>query len=256
MPRYTYGGNPSAVLTTASGAVVPNYPVTVRVAGTGQIVTALYEMNGTPIAQLRANPADSDQPGAVRSFQIDDVPQIEYEYNGQRGPVRWYEAGREVAQQALSEAQSALSGLDSKLDKAGGTLTGPLTVGGFHVDSTGVITANGLVLPSDSVSQSKAIIIKTPTGPDTYPVWRAPKDGLVVALHGYRVGGTGATVNARRNGVDLAPIDLSLSTANTWLSAPNLTGTEVAAGDTLSLAVRSVTGAPTSVTLQIDLQGA
>jgi glycerophosphoryl diester phosphodiesterase len=107
--RYTYGGSPADVLTDTAGNVVPDYPVIVRAAGTGQQITALYEIDGAPIGQLRSNPAGADQPGAIRPFQIDDVTEIEYEYNGTSGdPVRWYQAGREVAQEALTTAQGAL----------------------------------------------------------------------------------------------------------------------------------------------------
>lgn len=125
MPLYTFGGNPSAVLTTPTGDVVPNYAVTVRVAGSGALVSALYEMDGTtPIAQLRTNAAGSDTPGAIRAFKAADVLAIEYEYNGPSGdPIRWYEASREAV-------TAALQGLDSKLDTAGGTVTGDLDVTG------------------------------------------------------------------------------------------------------------------------------
>jgi hypothetical protein len=124
MPLYTFGGNPSAVLTTATGDVVPDYAVTVRVAGTGAPVTALYEEDGTtPIATLRSNDASSDTPGAIRVFKVPDVLAIEYEYNGISGVVRWYEASREAI-------TAALEGLESKLDTAGGTITGDLTVSG------------------------------------------------------------------------------------------------------------------------------
>jgi polygalacturonase len=128
---YTYGGNPAAVLTTATGDVVPNYPVLVRVAGTGALVTALYEADGTtPISELRTNPAGSDTPGAIRVFKAADVPAIEYEYNGPSGPVRWYEAGREVAVEALNAATDALT------KGGGGTVTAPVTfAGGASVDA-------------------------------------------------------------------------------------------------------------------------
>lgn len=106
---YTYGGTPADVLTDTAGNIVPDYPVIVRAAGTGQQITALYEMDGTPIGELRSNPAGADQPGAIRPFRIDGVTEIEYEYNGTSGnPVRWYQAGREVAQEALTTAQAAL----------------------------------------------------------------------------------------------------------------------------------------------------
>lgn len=125
MTLYTFGGNASAVLTTTTGDVVPDYPVLVRAAGTGAIITALYEEDGTtPIAQLRSNAATSDQPGAIRTFKADGYSAIEYEYNGPSGnPVRLYEAAREVG-------TAALDGLASKLDKSGGTITGDLDVTG------------------------------------------------------------------------------------------------------------------------------
>lgn len=129
MTQYTYGGNGSAVLTDASGNVIPDYPVTVRVAGTGQPVTALFEADGiTPISELRSNAATSDAPGAIRAFKIPDVLGIQYEYNGASGTVRWFEQGQEVA-------AAALTGLASKLDKAGGTVTGDLNIlGALTVD--------------------------------------------------------------------------------------------------------------------------
>ena len=125
MPLYTFGGNPSAVLATTTGDVVPDYAVIVRVAGTGAPVTALFEEDGTtPISTLRSNDASSDAPGAIRVFKVEDVPAIEYEFNGPSGdPLRWYEPSREAV-------TAALEGLASKLDKAGGTVTGDLTVNG------------------------------------------------------------------------------------------------------------------------------
>lgn len=147
---YTYGGNPSAVLTDAAGNVIPDYPVTVRVSGTGQPLTALFEADGvTPIGQLRTNGASSSQPGAVRTFTVQDVQAIDYEYLDAAGkPIRWYEAGREVATSALQTAQSALTGLGTKLDKsAGGTVTGPVSFTGgaaFAGAVTGIPTLAGM----------------------------------------------------------------------------------------------------------------
>nr|WP_241265629.1 right-handed parallel beta-helix repeat-containing protein [Streptomyces boncukensis] len=117
---------------------MPDYPVIVRVADTGQPVTALYEADGkTPIGELRSNPADSDTPGAIRAFKIRDILGIEYEYNGISGqPVRWFEEGREVGAGALAVAREALKGLDGKLDATGGTIDGDLTV-------TGKLTVDG-----------------------------------------------------------------------------------------------------------------
>jgi hypothetical protein len=106
MPLYTFGGSPADVLTDDAGNVVPDYPLLVKVAGTGAVVTALFEEDGTtPISTLRSNDADSSTPGAVRTFKALDVPEIEYEYLDAGGqPVRWYQAGRELAAEALASA--------------------------------------------------------------------------------------------------------------------------------------------------------
>ncbi|MFI1678849.1 hypothetical protein [Streptomyces sp. NPDC020607] len=122
MALYTFGGNPSAVLTTVTGDAVPDYPLVVRAAGTGAVITALYEEDGTtPIAQLRSNPVGSDTPGAIRTFKVDGYKQIQYEYNGPSGqPVRWYEGAR--------EGVGDVEALNEKFDKVGGTLTGKAQV--------------------------------------------------------------------------------------------------------------------------------
>jgi putative cofactor-binding repeat protein len=153
MTLYTYGGTPADVLTDDAGNVVPNYPLLVKVAGTGATVTALFEADGTtPIATLRTNAADSSAPGAVRTFKAADVTEIDYEYlDASSNPVRWYQPAREVASSALQTAQSALAAVDGKLDLATGDeqeVAGPVT---FHEPVTfeGDITAPNLPdLPS------------------------------------------------------------------------------------------------------------
>ena len=150
MTQYTYGGSPADVLTDTAGNVVPNFQVLVYRAGTNELVTALYEVDGaTPISELRSNDDESDTPGAIRSFKADDVTAIEYAYNGPGGsPVRWYQAARELAQEAASAAAGALSKAD------GGTVTGATTFeGGATVedglDVTGGITTDGLDVEGD-----------------------------------------------------------------------------------------------------------
>ncbi|OUD02578.1 right-handed parallel beta-helix repeat-containing protein [Streptomyces swartbergensis] len=134
---YTFGGSPADVLMTETGDVVPDYPLIIRRAGTGERVTALYEANGvTPIGELRTNGASHPQPGAVRTFKADDVTAIEYEYldaNGQ--PVRWYQPARELAADAAAKANAALPA-------AGGTMTGTLT---HHTASDTAIAEASLV---------------------------------------------------------------------------------------------------------------
>jgi hypothetical protein len=142
------------------------------------------------------------------------------------------------------------------LPKVGGTLTGPINgPGTFAVAADGGVTAPSLTLPATATTLSKSLVITAPTGAVSYVVWRAPKACTVVAVRGYRVGGTGATINAQRNTSDLLATDLSLSTASTWLSGPSVQNATFAAGDSLTVAIRSVTGSPTAVTIQVDLQG-
>lgn len=136
MTMYTFGGTPADVLTTADGKVVPNYPIVVRIAGTGVRVTALLEMDGvTPIGDLRSNPATSSQPGAIRPFKIDGVAAIDFEYLDASGsPIRWFQPGREIAQEALARAQDALS------TSSGGTVEGPLTAASGATVEDGLTT--------------------------------------------------------------------------------------------------------------------
>ncbi|WP_431980000.1 right-handed parallel beta-helix repeat-containing protein [Streptomyces qinglanensis] len=157
MALYTYGGGPADVLTNTSGDVVPDYPVIVRRAGTGEQVTALLEVDGTtPIAELRTNAASSDQPGAIRPFKIDGVTAIEYEYNGLTGPVRWYAASRELAAEAASTAASALELAEGALPTEGGVMTGAAQ---WQTGSPAATTAS---------SRASA---------DTYDRWRRDAEG-------------------------------------------------------------------------------
>ncbi|MDX3555176.1 right-handed parallel beta-helix repeat-containing protein [Streptomyces europaeiscabiei] len=150
MTQYTYGGSPADVLTDTAGNVVADFQVLVYRAGTNELVTALYEVDGTtPISELRSNDDGSDTPGAIRSFKADDVTAIDYVYNGPGGsPVRWYQAARELAQEAASAAADALSKTD------GGTVQGPTTFeAGLDVEDglnvTGGATVDGLDVEGD-----------------------------------------------------------------------------------------------------------
>ncbi|MEU1496044.1 right-handed parallel beta-helix repeat-containing protein [Streptomyces sp. NPDC005732] len=142
---YTFGGSPGDVLTDTAGNVIPNYPVLVKVAGTGATVSALFEADGTtPISTLRSNTAGSSAPGAVRTFKAQDVSEIDFEYLDAHGqPVRWYQAAREIAAGALQTAQQALDAADSKLDRTTGDdqdVAGPVTFQGpvtFEDDISG-----------------------------------------------------------------------------------------------------------------------
>jgi hypothetical protein len=83
--------------------------------------------------------------------------------------------------------------------------------------------------------------------------WRAPFACTVAKVWGYRVGGTGATINARKNGASnhLASA-LSLTSADTWMDGGDVQNQTYAAGDKLEIMIVTVAGSPTQVGVQVD----
>lgn len=86
-------------------------------------------------------------------------------------------------------------------------------------------------------------------------VWRAPFNCDVVAVKGYRVGGTGATINARINGASThLASDLSLTSADTWLDGGAVQNVAYTVGDRMEIQIVTVAGSPTQVAVQVDLR--
>ena len=85
--------------------------------------------------------------------------------------------------------------------------------------------------------------------------WRATIACTVTAVKGLRVGGTGATINARKNGADnhLAGA-LSLVNASTVYDGGAVQNTTYAIGDYLEIMVVSVTGTVTQIGIQVDFE--
>ena len=85
--------------------------------------------------------------------------------------------------------------------------------------------------------------------------WRATIACTVTAIKGFRVGGTGATVNARKNGASnhLASA-LSLVNASTVYDGGAVQNTTYAIGDYLEIMVVSVTGTVTQIGIQVDFE--
>lgn len=86
-----------------------------------------------------------------------------------------------------------------------------------------------------------------------YIVWYATSACTVTNVRGYRVGGTGATINARLNGASnhLAAA-VSLAGADAWVDGGAVQNTTYAAGDKLEIMVVSVAGAPTQIGIEVD----
>jgi hypothetical protein len=85
-------------------------------------------------------------------------------------------------------------------------------------------------------------------------IWEAPVACTVTNVKGYRVGGSGATINARKNGASnhLAS-DLSVSSADTWTDGGAVQNVAYAAGDKMEIMITGVTGGPTQVAIQVNL---
>jgi len=95
-------------------------------------------------------------------------------------------------------------------------------------------------------------IFFTPAAAVSSSVWRAPYDCTIKNLRGYRVGGTGATINAQNAGADIRSADLSIASADTWTDGGALQNTSVTAGNNIKIEVASVAGSPTQITIQVD----
>jgi len=193
------------------------------------------------------------------SATVTALPHKSSHATGGSDPLTPANIGAEVAGAGAAAVAAHAGGADPHGDRSwatskfldrttGGTVNGNVTV-------NGTVNATGLVLPAGSVTSSKTAVFPAPTGAVSYVVWRAAKPCTVVAVRGYRSGGTGAIVNASKNGTaDLLGTDLSLSTDVTWLAGNTLQNTSMVAGDFLLLKINSVTGTPAAVTIQVDVQ--
>lgn len=108
--------------------------------------------------------------------------------------------------------------------------------------------------PPPFVMVQRGATFVSPTGALAVVSWRAPFACYVSAVRGYRSGGSGATVNARRNGSsNHLSSDLSLSSGSTWLIGGAPQNIEYAEGDSLEILLQSVSGSPAQVVVQVDL---
>jgi len=119
-----------------------------------------------------------------------------------------------------------------------------------------ILGAGGQVVdPSDRRHIGGAFF--DPTAAKAVTCWVAPFAVTILNVKGYRVGGTGATVNARLNGASThLASDLSLSSANTWMDGGAVQNVTYAAGDSLELLLQSVAGSPSQVTIQVNYRRA
>jgi hypothetical protein len=234
LSRHLFGGSPADYAMEKVGSSLLLRPEAVGTVWDsltgGSQYTDLTDLTGTPVTTVTA-----DEDGAVSFYGPDNIQfcYVDFGY------------GRRYGMTATDTGQ-LLAGFVAEGGQPGGWA---------QLDGSGKVPAAQLPADSQTATASKSAVITAPTGAVSYVIWRAPVACLVTAVHGYRVGGTGATINATMNGADLITTNLSLSTDSTWMSGATLQNTSVPAGAVLAVSVRSVTGTPTAVTVQIDVQG-
>lgn len=119
------------------------------------------------------------------------------------------------------------------------------------------LTSAEHVIVTDPLAQRGGLVAAPAgiTSAITLIVWYATFACTVLNVRGYRVGGTGATVNARINGASThLASDLSVSSTDTWMDGGAVQNTAYAVGDKLEIMVVSVSGSPTQIAIQVDLR--
>ena len=111
-----------------------------------------------------------------------------------------------------------------------------------HIGKAKLISRGGTLVVSTGILAGANIIV--------WPY--ADVTCTVTAIKGYRVGGTGATVNARKNGTDnFLASALSLTSADTTMDGGAVQNTAITAGDKVEIMIVTVAGSPTQVGVQI-----
>jgi hypothetical protein len=161
-------------------------------------------------------------------------------------------AATTIADNAVSNAKLRDSAGVSVIGKATTGTGDPADIAAGGGDLVLKSNAAGTALSFRTVEFSKGGTVLNPAAINVI-AWVAPFACTVTAIKGYRVGGTGATINARRNGASThRSSDLSLSSADTWLDGGAVQNTAYAIGDKLELMVVSVAGAPTQVAIEVE----
>jgi len=116
-------------------------------------------------------------------------------------------------------------------------------------------TEGWILAEAGSETFDKGGNVISPTAPLNLVVWQAPFACVVTKVSGYRVGGTGATVNARRNGVDNHLVsNLSLTSADVWMADEAVQNTNFVEGDKLEIMIVTTAGSPTQVAVLVEFR--
>lgn len=125
--------------------------------------------------------------------------------------------------------------------------------------TSGNLEATGTALQNQISNQpfTKSTIFFHQTGIENrqfnFPIWRAPFSCQITGIHGLRISGGGATINARKNFINSHLItDLSLVFTGNWISSGTIQNSSYVAGDILEGRILNTSGSPISVSIQID----
>lgn len=172
-------------------------------------------------------------------FLRDDTGQW-YEWSGSAWAVVAPGAGSLTTVKEVDTAPTVIGVTELQLDEGDGFVLTDLGGGVARLDFVSVFTKGGVYL--------------TPTAGRIVPIWRSPFACTATAVRGFRVGGSAASVNARRNGtLALLAVDLSLAAADTWYVGGSVQNGSFSIGDYLEVNLVSVAGGPTEVVIQVDL---
>jgi hypothetical protein len=102
---------------------------------------------------------------------------------------------------------------------------------------------------------TKGAAVLTPTAQNIV-IWEAPYDATVQNVRAFQNGGsTGSTFNARRNGTDShLSSDGTISSLDTWVDGGTVQNTAYVSGDRLEVQIISVSGSPTHIVIQIQME--
>jgi hypothetical protein len=85
-------------------------------------------------------------------------------------------------------------------------------------------------------------------------VWRATRACTITAVKGWRGGGTGATINARKNGSStFLSSALSLTSANSWMDGGTVQNTSIVSGDAIEIVIVTTAGDPEEIGVQVEM---
>lgn len=167
------------------------------------------------------------------------IPRLDHKH---KRDTRVQKAGADVGtRNALNFADSSdivLTPVDGGSGPDKVTVTATMTV------TRNTFSRGGVIVQDSGISVAKNVI-----------VWDAPFNCEVLEVKGYRVGGTGATVNARKNGASThLAANLSLTSSGTWLDGGAVQNVSYTVGDRMEIMLVTVAGLPSQVAVQLNLR--